>query len=435
MMKKWQVRTIFVLIAVCLVLSLFYVNADKTVKVGVITGSNWGVPSPDALKIVDNAIARFEKEHSNVDVEYVSGIRKEDYSEWLSQQSLSGDMCDVFMVISNDLATFSDVGILEDLSGYIENDPDFDESVYFSSSYQSGQINNIQYALPYESVPTLMYVNRTLLESEGIEVPEQDWTWEDFYSICEKMTKDIDGDGVLDQFGQYGYTWQNAIYSNGARIFNDEGSSALLENDKVYDAIEFMRRLEKLNEGQTVTSEMFDKGQVVFCPMSFSEYRAYKPYPWSVKKYSSFEWDCIPMPAGPDGSNVSQLDTLLVGMSKSSKNKDLAWDFLKELSFNENTQKDIFRYSQGVSVLNTITDTKMIIDSLQDETPGGSDYDLGFFNSMMENAIPIKEFNGYEQAMAMIDGEIKLLSINDDDIETMISRVQDQVDALLENVR
>lgn len=434
-MKKWQLRIIFALIAVCLVLSLLYINSSKTLKIGVITGSNWGVPSPDALKIIDNAIERFEKENPNVNVEYVSGIRKEDYSEWISQQALSGDMCDVFMVISNDLATFSDVGILENLSSYIESDPSFDESVYFSSSYQSGQVNNVQYALPYESVPTLMYVNRTLLESEGIKVLDQNWTWEDFYEICEKMTKDTDGDGVLDQFGQYGYTWENAIYSNGAKIFNEEGTESLLQEDKVFDAIEFMRKLERLNKGQKVTSEMFDRGQVVFCPMSFSEYRAYKPYPWSVKKYSSFEWDCIPMPAGPSGSNVSQLDTLLVGMSRSSRNKDMAWKFLKELSFNVETQKDIFRYSQGVSVLNTITNTDMIIDSLQDETPGGSNYDLGFFNSMMENAIPIKEFNGYEQAMAIIDGEVNLLCINDEDIDTAISRIQDQVNTYLESVK
>lgn len=434
-MKKWQLRIIFALIAVCLVLSLLYINSSKTLKIGVITGSNWGVPSPDALKIIDNAIERFEKKNPNVNVEYVSGIRKEDYSEWISQQALSGDMCDVFMVISNDLATFSDVGILENLSSYIESDPSFDESLYFSSSYQSGQVNNVQYALPYESVPTLMYVNRTLLESEGIKVPDQNWTWEDFYEICEKMTKDTDGDGVLDQFGQYGYTWENAIYSNGAKIFNEEGTESLLQEDKVFDAIEFMRKLERLNKGQKVTSEMFDRGQVVFCPMSFSEYRAYKPYPWSVKKYSSFEWDCIPMPAGPSGSNVSQLDTLLVGMSRSSRNKDMAWKFLKELSFNVETQKDIFRYSQGVSVLNTITNTDMIIDSLQDETPGGSNYDLGFFNSMMENAIPIKEFNGYEQAMAIIDGEVNLLCINDEDIDTAISRIQDQVNTYLESVK
>lgn len=434
-MKKWQLRIIFALIAVCLVLSLLYINSSKTLKIGVITGSNWGVPSPDALKIIDNAIERFEKENPSVNVEYVSGIRKEDYSEWISQQALSGDMCDVFMVISNDLATFSDVGILENLSSYIESDPSFDESVYFSSSYQSGQVNNVQYALPYESVPTLMYVNRTLLESEGIKVPDQNWTWEDFYEICEKMTKDTDGDGVLDQFGQYGYTWENAIHSNGAKIFNEEGTESLLQEDKVFDAIEFMRKLERLNKGQKVTSEMFDRGQVVFCPMSFSEYRAYKPYPWSVKKYSSFEWDCIPMPAGPSGSNVSQLDTLLVGMSRNSRNKDMAWKFLKELSFNVETQKDIFRYSQGVSVLNTITNTDMIIDSLQDETPGGSNYDLGFFNSMMENAIPIKEFNGYEQAMAIIDGEVNLLCINDEDIDTAISRIQDQVNTYLESAK
>ena len=54
---------------------------------------------------------------------------------------------------------------------------------------------------------------------------------------------------------------------------------------------------------------------------------------------------------------------------------------------------------------------------------------------MMEMTIPVKEFNGYEQAMALIDGEIKLLSINEDDIEAAIGRVEDQVDALLESVK
>ena len=72
-----------------------------------------------------------------------------------------------------------------------------------------------------------------------------------------------------------------------------------LQNEDVYSAIEFVRKLNLLNRGQNVTSEMFDKGKVAFCPMMFSEYRTYKPYPWSVKKYSNFEWDCLPMPAGP----------------------------------------------------------------------------------------------------------------------------------------
>ena len=49
----------------------------------------------------------------------------------------------------------------------MEKDPDFDEEKYFSSSLRSGQYGEVQYALPYETVPTLMFVNKTLLAKEG----------------------------------------------------------------------------------------------------------------------------------------------------------------------------------------------------------------------------------------------------------------------------
>ena len=69
-------------------------------------------------------------------------------------------------------------------------------------------------------------------------------------------------------------------------------------------------------------------GRVAFRPFTFAEYRTYKPYPWRIKRYSGFEWDCIPMPAGPSGSNASQLDTLMAGMSSRTLQEKLAWEFL-----------------------------------------------------------------------------------------------------------
>lgn len=435
MMKKhiYMIASFFIVAA--LAISIVYFQKPVELKIGVFAGSNWGVPSLNSSKIIDGAIKRFEEQNPNVHVEYVSGIRKEDYSEWISKQALTGEMCDVFMVLSNDLSTFVDVGMLEDLSSFISNDKDFLSSSYFLSSYQSGEFNNKQYALPFESVPTLMYVNKTLLEKEGIEVPSFDWTWADFYRICKQSTKDTNGDDVLDQFGQYGYTWQNAVASNGTTIFDELGTVSKLDDIKVYEAIEYMRKLERLNQDIEVTSEMFDKGQVVFCPMRFSEYRTYEPYPYSVKKYTDFEWGCIPMPSGPQGSNVSELDTLLVGMSKHSKYKDIAWKFLKMLSYDENTQRDLFAYSQGVSVLNTITSTETIIDSLQDQTPGGSKYNLDFFNSMMEHAIPIKQFNGYNQAMMMADSEMRLLIQETQDVKTGILNLKKDLDMFLETIK
>ena len=50
-------------------------------------------------------------------------------------------------------------------------------------------MEEIQYALPYEVVPTMLFVNKTLLRQEGIEMPQQDWTWEIFLEILQKSDK------------------------------------------------------------------------------------------------------------------------------------------------------------------------------------------------------------------------------------------------------
>lgn len=187
------------------------------------------------------------------------------------------------MVLSDDLSTYAKVGMLEPLDTYMQTDADFNKNRYFSTTLNAGNIYDHQYALPYESSPTLMFVNKTLLEENGIAIPNVDWTWDDFYSICEKLTVDTDGNGEIDQFGEYGYTWQNALSSNGQALYDEESMKCTLQKQDVYSAIEFVRQLNRLNRNQNVTSELFDKGKVAFCPMMFSEYRTYKPYPWSVK--------------------------------------------------------------------------------------------------------------------------------------------------------
>lgn len=141
-------------------------NKPITLTFGMFAGSNWDVPNGESYKIIDEVVERFERKHPNVKVEYVSGLQKSDYSEWLSQQALKGNLPDVFMIRSNDLSTFSDIGIMQNLNSYIHKDDAFDKAAYFTPSYQSGTYQKKQYALPYESVPTLMYVNRTLLEKK-----------------------------------------------------------------------------------------------------------------------------------------------------------------------------------------------------------------------------------------------------------------------------
>ena len=138
-----------------------------------------------------------------------------------------------------------------------------------------------------------MFVNKSILTAEGIEMPGDEWTWDDFYRICRQVTKDTDGNGTVDQFGVVGYTWEDAFDSNAVRLFDEKGTECRLTDPKAGEAIAFIERMEGLNSGYSVPDKEFALGNVAFQPMLFSEYRAYKSYPLSIKKYTGFEWDCL----------------------------------------------------------------------------------------------------------------------------------------------
>ena len=180
---------------------LYQKNKVMVLEVGIFAGSNWDVANANSYVIIDKAIEKFEAEHENVKVHYYSGIRKEDYSEWFSRQLLRGKEPDVFMVLGEDFNQFAEIGIMKDLEMLMASDPEFEVEDFYAATLQAGQYGGRQYALPYETVPTLMFVNKSLLNKEGMLVPDNDWTWDDLYKISKRVTKDTDGDGIINQFG------------------------------------------------------------------------------------------------------------------------------------------------------------------------------------------------------------------------------------------
>jgi|GEM_PF-51569 len=346
-LEKWWKRIIAVGLVISL-LSVGFVIYPKQQKIvltfGMFAGNKWDVPDDNCYQMIDQVIKEFEKEYPNVTIKYESGVMKDDYSEWLSQKALKGDLPDVFMVLPEDFSTFSSVGMLKNLDSYTKIDKAFKKSNYYEGSYDAGTYKGTQYALPYESVPTLMLVNKTLLKKEHIKMPGNHWTWDDFYEICQKVTKDTDGDGRLDQFGVYNYKWNDATLSNGGTLFNQSGTKCNLSSKPIENAILFTKKIEKISSFRNLTSDDFDSGNIAFRPMTFSEFRTYKPYPWKINKYFDFKWDCIRLPSGPDGENKTQVDNLLMGISNQTKQGDMAWQFLKKLCYETKTQQKTLAY-------------------------------------------------------------------------------------------
>lgn len=421
------------MLAVCFGFSGNVRAKDGTVlEFGMFTGSNWDVANANSFVIIDKAIERFESEHPDVEVHYYSGVLKEDYSEWFSRKLLAGEEPDVFMVLGADFNQFSSMGVLKNLEPLMEADPGFDSDRYFTSAFFSGQYESVQYALPYETVPTLMFVNKTLLTSEGIAMPKDNWTWDNFYSICEQVTRDTDGDGVVDQFGSYNYDWLDAACANGVEIFNSTGTECSLADSRVSEAVKHVRKVNELYDGEKLSQEDFNSGNVAFMPLTFAEYRTYKTYPYRIKKYANFRWDCLTMPAGSEGGNTSQVDTLLMGISAHTDKEQLAWEFLKLLTYDEDIQMDIFRYSQGASVLKAVTQSDEMEEIVQEDMEQGDTViDGNLLGSVIEEGHVEPQFKKYKQAMALTDSEINAILDEEKDVDSSLKILQRTINSYL----
>lgn len=401
--KHLTLGVLLILIAIILGFAIKLQDSQKDIllKIGVYSGSYWDTPNGDCYQILDHAIERFQVEHPHVKIEYVNGIGTDSYSEWLAEQILKGKEPDLYFVLPEDFNMLAASGALAKLDNLMEKDSEFDSSLYYEPCLKAGEFSGSQYALPHESVPTIMFVNKTLLQRNNINVPDKNWTWEDFYQICAKVTN------VEEHcFGVYDYTWVNALYSNGTELFSQNRKNCQLTDDRVQQAIRFVRRLNTLNEGYTVTSKDFDLGNVAFRPFLYSEYRTYQPYPWRVKKYTSFEWDGICMPAGPEGDNVSELHTMLLGLSSRTRHLQEAWDFAKLLSLDEEIQKELYSYSRGISPLKSVAENEDIIDLLRQDIPGGKGFDRSTIHKIMSKAVVTPHFTGYDQAMSMAENGV-----------------------------
>lgn len=383
---KWRLRHLVVLVlvfvSVILSFALWSSSHEKVLRIGVYAGSSWDVPNSRENKALDTLIKKFEKTHPHVKIIYESGIPKKNYADWLAEQVLKGEQPDLFMVPENDFSMLASAGALKSLDTLLTDD---ERTAFYPVAYEAGQYQGVSYALPVESNPIMMCVNKDLLEKEGISIPESGWTLADFYEICKKVTKDTNGDGVVDQYGITDYTWQQALIAYGGHLTDKSGIN--VDSPEMHQALAFMSKLDMLSQHYKVTSHDFDEGRVAFYPMSLAQYRTYKPYPYHVAKYSSFSWTCIPMPTANSKVMGTQVKTSLFGMSSNTKQEKLAWEFMLLLSQDKESQQTLFEKSQGTSVLPSVVKSQQTRKILQADDFGLDSLTSERLDSMMERSI------------------------------------------------
>lgn len=430
MLKRYRyliIGTIIVSIIICV--TVYQNRNEQIISLGIYSGNAWGVPQIDVYKIYDEAIEDFEKEHPNIRIEYRSGTLMEDYSEWLAQQILSGNEPDVFIVLEEDFSTFASIGMLENLENKIKEDPSIHKSEFYEKAWNAGQYDGKQYCIPMQVVPTFMIMNTTLLENNEIQKPHSDWSVKELYDISKRITQDNNQDGYLDQFGLQGYRWEHIYYGLGEQFNKGNSVRKLYNEDTLASAIDQMKAFHQLNEGEIVNTTDFDQGQVAFKTFSLAEFRAYKPYPYRVKKYLDFNWEAIPFPKIDDYSSASKLYSVQLGMSKRSKDKESAWQFLKYLVNDERVQKNVWKYTYAMPSKPQVVE-EIYAEGNEEETV----LDALFLETIIESSVVDPSYKEFNKIKKLMDIRVDLGIYQDENTQDIIRDIRSGVNEIISEI-
>jgi len=151
------------------------------------------------------------------------------YHDRVLTSIVAGTPPDVFLLDNIDVPGLINRGALLDLTPYLAR-AGVDLGCLDQTVLSMFTRGDALYALPKGYTPLLVVYNKDLFDRAGIPYPTDAWTWDDFLRIAKRLTRDTDGDGVIDQWGTYfdrrPLLWIPWIWAGGGDVLCPDGRRA-----------------------------------------------------------------------------------------------------------------------------------------------------------------------------------------------------------------
>lgn len=325
-------------------------------------------PRPDLILVTFSSAHQAAYRKAMPDFERQHGVKVDvQLANWGSLQTrlqnamlADTDVPDMVEMIEGSLGFFArgpmtDIGLL-DLTDLVDGERLHQRMVESRFSLWSARGRVL--GLPHDVHPVMLAYRRDLVEQLGIDVSQLD-TWDKFVDVGRRVTKDKDGDGVLDQYmldlpfaGAHGLLM--LMLQRGSQIF-DELGNPVFASEQTAEVFRFYLRqtLSKdkiaydCGSGQPFLKAMTDGLALFYVTPDWRSYGYQMDLPRLSGKLA-----LMPLPAWAKGGRRTSVwgGTGLV-ITRRSKRQALAWELAKYLYLNPRDLGERFKATNVVPPL------------------------------------------------------------------------------------
>lgn len=299
-------------------------------------------------RYLETAISRFQKENPGVvvrvkefDGQMDSMVDYEKYVKVLNADILTGKSPDIINVIGLPYQRYADKGILQDMKQLMTEDKSFQLDHYYENAFEAVKYKNVLYTVPINLSFQVFAANKGMLDKVSVKVDDRKWSWKDFLDYSVKVIKASNNGNTSGQYALPNITNDEIftfLFAGSYKKFVDTDKKAShFVSGEFIDFLNFSKRFIDEN----LINPMIDPGKAVyglenldstaFMPMYICNFRNYL----TSKELFSSGAEVFMIPS--DNGNTGRVFTtnMLYGISRNSKYKTEAWNFIKFLLSDE----------------------------------------------------------------------------------------------------
>ncbi|OGS27460.1 MAG: hypothetical protein A2297_04870 [Elusimicrobia bacterium RIFOXYB2_FULL_48_7] len=280
----------------------------------------------EQIKIAKEICAAFEKDNPDIRIEmdFMTHIGT------ITERIAAGQPPDVFMWWGG-LTEMQEKGDLLPLGQHVKKN-NVNMKKYYKELVDFYSYGSELYGMPLQMNTQCIVYNKDMFDKEKLPYPQPGWTWQDYYFTAKKLTKDMNKDGIREQFGSSKIDTRFFLVSNGSKIIDFEKKKCVVDTADNRIMIEYLQKLRRdccptktesaaLVAGLTGVKQDFYTGKVAMGHASA----------WNLTDYSTiknFKWDVVPLPVPITGNNRAIFDEACLVISKKTQYPDEAFRFV-----------------------------------------------------------------------------------------------------------
>lgn len=251
---------------------------------------------------------------------------------------------------------------LEPLDSFIEGEGESYKENFYDTLWNYNSMDDQIYGIPIGFTTHTLFYNKDLFQEAGIPEPVNGWTWEDLAQAAKTISDNTSAKGFSFHMKPDPYDFEMYLWSNGAAYCDEEGTlDSNINSEASIEVLQMFQDMEK--EGYAVATEGSGTDEFRSGAVAMYIYGA-----WAIDSLNedglNYGVVTIPSFANAGKDSVSILSSSGISISKDSKNKDAAWEFVKFWTSEESNKA---RIGLELPVLNSVVESEKIMEQSEYE--------------------------------------------------------------------